>query len=147
MGTLGDMKEIVYTVGIFMRYVFCFLGLYSALSNSAWSLAILLHWYKIWQTEDDEGTPVPDASGLLQYHVSKEALGKFVSFKCTPIRDDGIVGEAKAFIGKDRVAPGASVFYFCLDFFFLNGRYYSMSWKDVFICFLSLDDRRYIFRN
>jgi len=54
---------------------------------------------------------------LLQYRVSKEAIGKFVSFKCTPIRDDGIVGEARAFIGKDRVTPGASVFYICLEQF------------------------------
>ena len=54
---------------------------------------------------------------MLQYRVSKEAIGKFVSFKCTPIRDDGIVGEARAFIGKDRVTPGASVFYICLEQF------------------------------
>jgi hypothetical protein len=47
-----------------------------------------------------------EASGLLQYRVSKEAIGKFVSFKCIPIRDDGIVGEARAFMGKDRVTPG-----------------------------------------
>ncbi|KAF8714070.1 hypothetical protein HU200_028066 [Digitaria exilis] len=65
-----------------------------------------LYSWHLHETEDDEGTPVPEASGLLQYHISKEALGKFVSFKCTPIRDDGIVGEARAFIGKDRVAPG-----------------------------------------
>jgi hypothetical protein len=50
---------------------------------------------------------VSEASGLLEYHVSKEAVGKIVSFKCTPIRDDGIVGEARVFIGKDRVTPGA----------------------------------------
>jgi hypothetical protein len=49
---------------------------------------------------------------LLQYRVTKEAVGKFVSFKCTPVRDDGIVGEARSFIGKDRVTPGASVFFF-----------------------------------
>nr|CAB3455681.1 unnamed protein product [Digitaria exilis] len=65
-----------------------------------------LYSWHLHESEDDEGTPVTEASGLLQYHISKEALGKFVSFKCTPIRDDGIVGEARAFIGKDRVAPG-----------------------------------------
>ncbi|KAL6880549.1 hypothetical protein ACP4OV_012114 [Aristida adscensionis] len=62
-------------------------------------------WY-LHETEDDEGTPVSEASGLLQYNVSREAVGKFVSFKCTPIRNDGIVGEPKVFIGKDRVMPG-----------------------------------------
>ncbi|WVZ61871.1 hypothetical protein U9M48_011679 [Paspalum notatum var. saurae] len=65
----------------------------------------LYSWY-LHETEDDEGAPVPEASGLLQYHVTKEAVGKFVSFKCTPVRDDGIVGEARSFIGKDRVTPG-----------------------------------------
>ncbi|RLN34629.1 hypothetical protein C2845_PM03G19820 [Panicum miliaceum] len=65
-----------------------------------------LYTWHLHETEDDEGTPGSEASGLLQYRVSKEAIGKFVSFKCTPIRDDGIVGEARAFIGKDRVTPG-----------------------------------------
>ncbi|CAN6203007.1 unnamed protein product [Urochloa humidicola] len=65
-----------------------------------------LYSWHLHESEDDEGTPVPEASDLLQYRVSKEAVGKFVSFKCTPIRDDGIVGEARVFIGKDRVTPG-----------------------------------------
>ncbi|TKW30421.1 hypothetical protein SEVIR_2G035700v4 [Setaria viridis] len=65
-----------------------------------------LYSWHLHETEDDEGTPASEASGLLQYRVSKEAIGKFVSFKCTPIRDDGIVGEARVFIGKDRVTPG-----------------------------------------
>lgn len=64
---------------------------------------------------------------MLQYRVSKEAIGKFVSFKCTPIRDDGIVGEARVFIGKDRVTPGASLFYFCLEQFFEMEEIISMS--------------------
>lgn len=33
------------------------------------------------------------------------------------MRDDGIVGGARAFMGKDRVTPGASVFYICLEQF------------------------------
>ncbi|KAJ1287736.1 hypothetical protein BS78_02G033400 [Paspalum vaginatum] len=65
-----------------------------------------LYSWHLHETEDDEGAPVPEASGLLQYRVTKEAVGKFVSFKCTPVRDDGIVGEARTFIGKDRVTPG-----------------------------------------
>ncbi|KAK3126367.1 hypothetical protein QOZ80_7AG0555520 [Eleusine coracana subsp. coracana] len=65
----------------------------------------LYSWY-LHENEDDEGTPVSGASSLLQYHVTKEAIGKFVSFKCTPTRDDGIVGEPRIFIGKDRVTAG-----------------------------------------
>jgi hypothetical protein len=58
------------------------------------------------QTEDDEGSLVSEASGLLQYQVTKEAVGKFLSFKCVPIRNDGILGEPRVFTGKDRVTPG-----------------------------------------
>ncbi|XP_062189872.1 187-kDa microtubule-associated protein AIR9-like [Phragmites australis] len=65
-----------------------------------------LYSWHLHETEDDEGTPVSEASSLLQYRVTKEAVGKFVSFKCTPIRDDGTVGEPRVFLGKDRVTPG-----------------------------------------
>jgi hypothetical protein len=44
---------------------------------------------------------------LLQYHIKKEDVGKFVSFKCIPIRNDGTAGEPGVFIGKDRVTAGA----------------------------------------
>jgi len=77
---------------------------------------------------------------LLQYCVTKEAVGKFVSFKCTPVRDDGIVGEARSFIGKDRVTPGASVFFFLK--IFMNGRYYSVSQKRDSSLFAWLDDKK-----
>lgn len=65
-----------------------------------------LYSWHLHEAEDDEGTPLSEATGLLQYCVTKEAVGKFVSFKCTPVRDDAIVGEARSFIGKDRVTPG-----------------------------------------
>lgn len=66
-----------------------------------------LYSWHIHETEDDEGSLVSEASGLLQYRATKEAIGKFVSFKCIPIRNDGIVGEPRVFIGKDRVTPGS----------------------------------------
>jgi len=31
--------------------------------------------------------------GLLEYRRTKEVIGKFISFQCTPVRDDGVVGE------------------------------------------------------
>ncbi|KQK21044.1 187-kDa microtubule-associated protein AIR9 [Brachypodium distachyon] len=68
----------------------------------------LYSWY-LHETEDDEGSPVPEASGLLQYHIKREDVGKFVSFKCIPVRNDGIVGEPGIFIGKDRVTPGSPI--------------------------------------
>uniref|UniRef100_A0A453BMY7 Ig-like domain-containing protein n=1 Tax=Aegilops tauschii subsp. strangulata TaxID=200361 RepID=A0A453BMY7_AEGTS len=65
----------------------------------------LYSWY-LHETEDDEGSPLSEASGLLQYRIKKEDVGKFVSFKCIPIRNDGIVGEPGVFMGNDRVTPG-----------------------------------------
>ncbi|KAL0844289.1 hypothetical protein Bca101_017535 [Brassica carinata] len=62
------------------------------------------HYHK---TESDHpGTLIPGASGLLQYTVTKEAIGKFISFQCIPVRDDGIVGEARTCMCQERVRPG-----------------------------------------
>lgn len=64
-----------------------------------------LHFWA--QTESDHpGTLIPGASGLLQYTVTKEAIGKFISFQCIPVRDDGIVGEARTCMCQERVRPG-----------------------------------------
>ncbi|KAK2991031.1 hypothetical protein RJ640_018026 [Escallonia rubra] len=64
------------------------------------------NWY-FREVETESGTLVPEASGLLQYRITKEAIGKFISFTCTPIRDDGIVGEPRTCIGQERVRPGS----------------------------------------
>ena len=69
------------------------------------------------QVETDPGTLIPEVSGLLQYRITKDAIGKFISFKCTPIRDDGIVGAPKTCMGQERVHPGnyiAVIFKLCL---------------------------------
>lgn len=58
------------------------------------------------QVETDSGTLIPEVSGLLQYCVTEDAIGKFVSFKCIPIRDDGIVGDPRTCMGQERVLPG-----------------------------------------
>ncbi|XP_020271153.1 187-kDa microtubule-associated protein AIR9 [Asparagus officinalis] len=64
------------------------------------------NWY-LHETESDAGTLIREASGLLQYRMTKNDIGKFVSFKCTPIRDDGTVGEPKTSFGQERVRPGS----------------------------------------
>ncbi|KAH0932660.1 hypothetical protein HID58_009777 [Brassica napus] len=62
------------------------------------------HYHK---TESDHpGTLIPGASGFLQYTITKEAIGKFISFQCIPVRDDGIVGEARTCMCQERVRPG-----------------------------------------
>lgn len=56
--------------------------------------------------ENDSGTLIPEVSGLLQYHIPKDAIGKFVSFTCIPVRNDGISGEPRTCIGQECVRPG-----------------------------------------
>ncbi|XWS55352.1 hypothetical protein CRYUN_Cryun10bG0167200 [Craigia yunnanensis] len=63
-------------------------------------------WY-LHEVENDTGTRIHEVSGLLQYRVTKDAIGKFISFQCAPVRDDGIVGEPRTCLGQERVRPGS----------------------------------------
>lgn len=64
------------------------------------------NWY-LHEVETDIGTPIPEVFGHLQFRLSKDAIGKFISFQCTPVRDDGIVGEPRTCMGQERVRPGS----------------------------------------
>lgn len=55
----------------------------------------------------DTGSIIHEMLGLLQFRVTKDAIGKFISFTCTPIRDDGFVGESKSCMSQERVRPGS----------------------------------------
>ncbi|XP_052179549.1 187-kDa microtubule-associated protein AIR9 [Diospyros lotus] len=66
----------------------------------------IYNWF-LHEVETDSGNLIPEASGLLQYRVTKDAIGKFISFSCTPIRDDGIVGEPRTCMGQERTRPGS----------------------------------------
>uniref|UniRef100_A0A5B7C371 187-kDa microtubule-associated protein AIR9 n=1 Tax=Davidia involucrata TaxID=16924 RepID=A0A5B7C371_DAVIN len=66
----------------------------------------IYNWY-LHEVETDSGTLIPEVLGLLQYRVTKDAIGKFISFRCTPVRDDGIVGESRTCMGQERVRPGS----------------------------------------
>ncbi|XP_027366103.1 187-kDa microtubule-associated protein AIR9 isoform X1 [Abrus precatorius] len=65
----------------------------------------IYNWY-IHEGEGDSGSLIPEVSGL-QYRITKEAIGKFISFQCTPVRDDGVVGDLKICMGQERVRPGS----------------------------------------
>ncbi|WMV15560.1 hypothetical protein MTR67_008945 [Solanum verrucosum] len=65
----------------------------------------IYNWY-LHEVENGLGAMIPEFSGLLQYRIAKDAIGKFISFKCTPVRDDGTVGEPKTCIGQERVRAG-----------------------------------------
>lgn len=58
------------------------------------------------QIENDSGNLIPEVSGILQYRITKGAIGKFISFQCTPVRDDGIIGDPRTCFGQERVRPG-----------------------------------------
>ncbi|KAL8461070.1 hypothetical protein ACS0TY_032523 [Phlomoides rotata] len=63
-------------------------------------------WY-LHEVENDMGALIPEVSGLLQYRIPKDAIGKFISFTCTPVRDDGVSGEARTCTGEGRIRPGS----------------------------------------
>ncbi|XP_031377815.1 187-kDa microtubule-associated protein AIR9 isoform X1 [Punica granatum] len=59
------------------------------------------------EVETEPGVLISGVSGLLQYRITKDAIGKFVSFQCTPVRDDGTVGEPRTSMGQERIRPGS----------------------------------------
>ncbi|ONI11137.1 hypothetical protein PRUPE_4G089200 [Prunus persica] len=63
-------------------------------------------WY-LHEVETDSGSLIPEVNGILQYRIAKDAIGKFISFQCTPVRDDGIVGEPRTCMSQERVRPGS----------------------------------------
>ncbi|KAL9252679.1 187-kDa microtubule-associated protein AIR9-like protein [Drosera capensis] len=63
-------------------------------------------WY-LHESEIGSGDSLLEVSGLLQYRISKDAIGKFVSFECTPVCDDGTMGEPKMYMGQERVRAGS----------------------------------------
>lgn len=61
-------------------------------------------------------------TGLLQYRIGKDAIGKFLSFRCTPVRDDGIVGDPRTCFGQERIRPGKyNIYHSLLVFLNANG--------------------------
>ncbi|KAH7366332.1 hypothetical protein KP509_18G073100 [Ceratopteris richardii] len=62
-------------------------------------------WF-LHEEKDDPGAPIVEAAGNLEYTITKPAINKIVSFKCTPIREDGCIGEERHDIGQGRVLPG-----------------------------------------
>ncbi|XP_010519077.1 PREDICTED: 187-kDa microtubule-associated protein AIR9-like [Tarenaya hassleriana] len=63
-------------------------------------------WYHH-EAESGPGTLIPVASGVLQYTITKEDIGKFISFQCIPIRYDGFKGEPRSCMGQERIRPGS----------------------------------------
>ncbi|XP_039006552.1 187-kDa microtubule-associated protein AIR9-like [Hibiscus syriacus] len=66
----------------------------------------IYNWY-LHEVENDTGTLIHEVRGLLQYQVTKDAIGKFISFQCIPVRNDGIVGEPRTCLGQECIRPGS----------------------------------------
>ncbi|XP_035844003.1 187-kDa microtubule-associated protein AIR9-like [Helianthus annuus] len=62
----------------------------------------IYNWY-LHEVETDPGILIPEVSGCLQYSVTKDAIGKFISFRCTPLRYDGIMGESRTCMGQEHI--------------------------------------------
>eukprot|EP00250_Pteridium_aquilinum_P034177 c7193_g1_i1 orf=271-5415(-) len=62
-------------------------------------------WY-LHKDENDYGVAIPSANGLLQYKITADAVNKLVSFRCTPVREDGTAGESRSTILQEFVRPG-----------------------------------------
>ncbi|KAI5082186.1 hypothetical protein GOP47_0001929 [Adiantum capillus-veneris] len=63
------------------------------------------NWY-LHEDESDPGISVTSACGLLQYKVTADAVDKLISFRCTPVREDGTAGESRSTMMQDYVQPG-----------------------------------------
>ncbi|KAJ4758953.1 Outer arm dynein light chain 1 protein [Rhynchospora pubera] len=63
-------------------------------------------WY-LHEHDGDDGKLLQEATGLLHYRITKDAIGKYISFECTPVRDDGTIGEPKVHRSTDPVRPGS----------------------------------------
>lgn len=87
-----------YCEGGILTASYGYIGGHEGMSTYTWS---------IHAAETDTGSPIHEVSGLLQYRLTKDAIGKFISFTCTPIRDDGFVGESKSCMSQERVRPGS----------------------------------------
>ncbi|KAL2930498.1 hypothetical protein RDABS01_035908 [Bienertia sinuspersici] len=62
-------------------------------------------WY-LHEAKTESGTLISEVSEHLQYRIPKEAIGKYISFKCIPVRDDGVIGEPRICTGQERVRAG-----------------------------------------
>ncbi|KAG1368409.1 putative 187-kDa microtubule-associated protein AIR9 [Cocos nucifera] len=92
LSVTGDFSE-----GEMLTASYGYIGGHEGKSLYNWCLheVCLFVIFLINLTEADVGTLIPEASGLLQYRITKDAIGKFISFKCTPVRDDDTVGSPR----------------------------------------------------
>jgi hypothetical protein len=58
------------------------------------------------QTPNGPGTLIPGSIGLKERLLTSKEVGKFLAFSVTPRRNDGLEGETKSFVSRERIMPG-----------------------------------------
>ncbi|CAM6071507.1 unnamed protein product [Sphagnum tenellum] len=74
-----------------------YVGGYEGVSQYEWRLH---------ESKSDQGTSIPEARGQLQYRITKQAVNKFLSFRCKPVREDGLHGEWQSMFATERICAG-----------------------------------------
>ncbi|XP_024515548.1 187-kDa microtubule-associated protein AIR9 [Selaginella moellendorffii] len=64
------------------------------------------NWY-LHESKNATGSLIAEASGSLQYSVTEDAVNKYISFHCLPIRDDGAIGERVVTMIPEPISPGS----------------------------------------
>jgi hypothetical protein len=49
---------------------------------------------------------MPGSIGLKERLLTSKEVGKFLAFSVTPLRNDGLEGETKSFVSRERIMPG-----------------------------------------
>ncbi|CAK9872005.1 unnamed protein product [Sphagnum jensenii] len=62
------------------------------------------------ESKSGYGTSIPEAAGQLQYRITKQAVNRFLSFRCKPVRDDGLQGDWQSTFTADRIQAGSPMF-------------------------------------
>ncbi|KAG6542402.1 hypothetical protein Mapa_016231 [Marchantia paleacea] len=86
-----------YCEGKTLSAQYGYIGGYEGNSEVCW----FLH-----ENENDSGMQILASVGRLEYEITKFAVNKYISFRCTPVRDDGVVGETRTTFGSEIIRPG-----------------------------------------
>ncbi|KAL2643139.1 hypothetical protein R1flu_010726 [Riccia fluitans] len=86
-----------YCEGKTLSAQYGYVGGYEGNSEYCW----FLH-----ENENDSGMQILASVGRLEYEVTKFAVNKYISFRCTPVREDGVVGETRTAFGSEIIRPG-----------------------------------------
>ena len=67
-----------------------------------------MEWFSfsVQDVKDLAGSPIREAQGVLKYTLRLEDVDHIISFRCLPVRSDGVHGESKAVISSAPIEAG-----------------------------------------